>query len=59
MKDVLTIVAEHLVLAIHAMAMVLGLPESEIDGLFALQREEKALLQRKLATLFPNGHPWG
>ena len=44
---------------IHAMAMVLGLPESEIDGLFALQREEKALLQRKLATLFPNGHPWG
>lgn len=44
---------------IHAMAMVLGLPESEVDGLFALQREEKALLKRKLATLFPNGHPWG
>lgn len=44
---------------IHAMAMVLGLPESEVDGLFALQREEKALRERKLALLFPNGHPWG
>ena len=44
---------------IHAMAMVLGLPESVVDGLFALQREEKALRERKLALLFPNGHPWG
>lgn len=44
---------------IHAMAMVLGLPEEQVDGLFALHREEKALQQRKLTTLFPNGHPWG
>lgn len=44
---------------IHAMAMVLGLPEEQVDGLFALHRDEKALRERKLATLFPNGHPWG
>lgn len=43
---------------IRAMAMVLGLPESEVDGLFALHRDDKAHQQRKMATLFPNGHPW-
>lgn len=44
---------------IRAMAMVLGLPEPEVDGLFALYRDEQAFQRRKLAALFPNGHPWG
>lgn len=43
---------------IRAMAQVLGLAEDEIDGLFALHHDEKALQRRKMATLFPNGHPW-
>lgn len=43
---------------IRAMAMVLGLPGREVDALFALYSDEKALHRRKLATLFPNGHPW-
>lgn len=44
---------------IRAMAMVLGLPAEEVEGLFTLHREEKAFVARKMATLFPNGHPWG
>jgi tellurite resistance protein len=44
---------------IRAMAMVLGLPEDQIDGLFKLYDDEKALQRRKFSTLFPNGHPWG
>jgi tRNA-binding EMAP/Myf-like protein len=44
---------------ISAMAMVLGLSEGEVEGLFALYRDEKAFKTRKMATLFPNGHPWG
>jgi hypothetical protein len=44
--------------AIRAMALVLGLSESEVDGLFALYHDEKALQGRKMALLFPNGHPW-
>jgi len=43
---------------IRAMAMVLGVPPGEVDGLFDLHREEKAFSLRKMATLFPNGHPW-
>ena len=30
----------------------------EVDGLFELHAEEKAFQQRKMARLFPNGHPW-
>lgn len=44
---------------IRAMAMVLELPSPEVDGLFELHAEEKAFHQRKMARLFPNGHPWG
>jgi len=44
---------------IRAMAMVLELPAPEVDGLFDLHAEEKAFQQRKMARLFPNGHPWG
>jgi tellurite resistance protein len=44
---------------IRAMALVLGASEPEVDGLFALYRDEKALHARKLALLFPHGHPWG
>lgn len=43
---------------IRAMALVLGLTELEVDGLFALHRDEQALHGRKLALLFPDGHPW-
>jgi uncharacterized membrane protein YebE (DUF533 family) len=46
-------------MTIRAMATILGVPEPEIDALFALQADEKAFQQRKMATLFPNGHPWG
>lgn len=44
---------------ITAMATVLGLPPEDIEKLFALHEEEKAFHKRKMATLFPNGHPWG
>lgn len=44
---------------IRAMAMILGVTEEQIDALFALQADERAFQQRKMATLFPNGHPWG
>ena len=44
---------------IRAMAMVLGVPEPEVDAVFAVYRDEQALRRRKLAVLFPNGHPWG
>lgn len=44
---------------IGAMAMVLGLSQEEVEKLFALHREEKEFQARKMATLFPNGHPWG
>ncbi len=44
---------------IRGMAMVLGLPPEQVEGLFELHREEKAFVARKMATLFPNGHPWG
>lgn len=44
---------------IRGMAMVLGVPPDHIEGLFELHREEKAFLRRKMALLFPNGHPWG
>ena len=44
---------------IRAMAMVLGLPDNEVDGLFQLYNDEKAFHRRKFTTLFPNGHPWG
>lgn len=44
---------------IGAMAMVLGLSSEVVEGLFALYREEKEFQQRKMARLFPHGHPWG
>lgn len=44
---------------IGGMAMVLGLAQEEVEKLFALHREEKEFHARKMATLFPNGHPWG
>lgn len=44
---------------IRGMAMLLELPSAEVDGLFELHAEEKAFHQRKMARLFPNGHPWG
>lgn len=44
---------------IRGMAVFLGVPESDLDKLFELHREEKEFLGRKMALLFPNGHPWG
>lgn len=44
---------------IRSMAMVLGVPPSDLDGLFELHHEEKEFQRRKIARLFPNGHPWG
>lgn len=45
--------------AIRAMAALLGLAADEIDALFALHHDEKALHLRKMQALFPHGHPWG
>lgn len=44
---------------IAAMAMALGLLREDIEGLFALYKEEQAFYRRKMIRLFPNGHPWG
>jgi tellurite resistance protein len=44
---------------IRAMAMLFELSAAEVDGLFELHAEEKAFQLRKMARLFPNGHPWG
>lgn len=44
---------------IRAMAMLFEVDPAEVDGLFELHAEEKAFQQRKMARLFPNGHPWG
>lgn len=44
---------------IAAMAMALGLLKDDVEGLFALYREEQAFYKRKMLRLFPNGHPWG
>lgn len=44
---------------IRAMAALFGLPAAEVEGLFELHRDEKAFARRKLAALFPHGHPWG
>ncbi len=43
---------------IRAMAMLLGVSPHEVDGLFALYRDEKTFEKRKRALLFPHGHPW-
>ena len=51
--------AEVVIARLRVRVVVEGEGVSEVDGLFALQREEKALRERKLALLFPNGHPWG
>ena len=44
---------------IAAMAMALGLLREDIEGLFALYKEEQAFYRRKIIRLFPNRHPWG
>lgn len=44
---------------IRAMASLFELSDAEVDGLFELHAEEKAFQARKMARLFPNGHPWG
>lgn len=44
---------------IRAMALLLGLPASDVDALVTLYRDEQAFLERKRAALFPHGHPWG
>jgi tellurite resistance protein len=46
-------------MTIRAMASILGVTNEQIDALFALQADERAFNQRKMAVLFPNGHPWG
>jgi tellurite resistance protein len=43
---------------IRTMAMLFQVPPAEVDGLFELHAEEKAFQERKMARLFPNGHPW-
>ncbi len=43
---------------IRTMATLFQVPSAEVDGLFELHAEEKAFQERKMARLFPNGHPW-
>jgi uncharacterized membrane protein YebE (DUF533 family) len=44
---------------IQMMAGALGVSRDYVDELVALYEEEKAFFARKMAKLFPNGHPWG
>ena len=45
-------------MTIRAMASVLGVDSEYVDKLIALHREEEAFQKRKMAMLFPNGHPY-
>ncbi len=45
-------------MTIRAMASVLGVETEYVDSLIALHREEEAFIKRKMALLFPNGHPF-
>ena len=45
-------------MTIRAMASVLGVDGAYVDRLVALHREEAAFRERKMALLFPNGHPY-
>jgi len=45
-------------MTIRAMANVLGVDGAYVDRLIALHREETAFEERKMALLYPNGHPY-